>query len=177
MFNKALDWKFFPTTINTWLNWYTNQWDEYLDLFPFINEKITNLTCLNGIYFRRPNNISLKIYRKICQFIDYVIFDHNYYIFNYRFIVASSMFLIIGEYYQVFESFEKVTELNYLNMICFRAKNIISEVFIEFIINRFEIKIQELYFPIIYLSKLFSLDSYFYEPPLTLEDSSRVYFN
>ena len=42
MFNKALDWKFFPTTINTWLNWYTNQWDEYLDLLPFINEKITN---------------------------------------------------------------------------------------------------------------------------------------
>ena len=37
---STLKWKMIPITIETWLNWYTCQWDLYLDSSPDIKKQL-----------------------------------------------------------------------------------------------------------------------------------------
>lgn len=164
--NQTLEWRLIPTTIYTWNNWFMYQWDTYIDFYPSVIDKIKKLTDKDPIYFKKSNDLSYKLFRKTTQIIDLIVLDHNYYIFNYRLIIASIIFLLIAQHYNVISSdLNKLSDLNYLNVICFKQINVIREVFGEFLMQSFSFKFQEIFFSIIYVSKFLNFE-FSYELPL-----------
>jgi hypothetical protein len=153
------------------------QWDTYLDKYPSVVHKIKTLSCIDPIYFKRSDDLSYRIFRMITQIIDLVVLDHNYYIFNYRLIVASTFFLILANHYKVISSdLDKLRDLNYLNLICFKQANVISEVFGEFLFQSFSFKFQEIFFSIVYVSKFFYFE-FNYELPLACKTNEDILKN
>lgn len=107
-------------------------------------------------YFKKADENSYNLYRKITQMIDLIILDTNIYLFNSRMIVASAMFLIFGIYFEIFDPKSNLTDLNYLNSICFgnlRKKHFLNEIYSEFLLQSFGFQYSEIFFSIMYASK------------------------
>ena len=105
---STLKWKLIPITMETWLNWYTCQWDLFLDSSPEIkNELMKYIKEDDIIYFKRQNEKSYSNYRRIYQLIDLISLDYNNYIYDKRGIVAGCFFECITYEYKLDYSFDK----------------------------------------------------------------------
>jgi hypothetical protein len=154
-----------------------SQWDTFLDSYPSVINKIKTLYGIDPIYFKKSDDLSYRNFRMITQIIDLIVLDHNYYIFNYRLIVASTFFLILANHYKVISSdLNKLSDLNYLNLICFKQSNVISEVFGEFLFQSFSFKFQEIFFSIIYVSKFLYFE-FNYDLPLAFKANEDILKN
>ena len=93
---SSLNWNLISVNINTWLNWYTCQWDLYIDSVDSIkNDFLQFIPEEEIIYYKNSNDKSYYNYRKICQIIDLIVLDYNSYDFDSRLLVAASFFIII----------------------------------------------------------------------------------
>ena len=105
---SVLGWKLINVNINTWLNWYTCQWDLYIDSVDNIKEQLlTYISEDEIIYYKKSNDNSYYNYRKICQLIDLIVLDYFSYNFNSRFLMAASIFIIICINYKLDYNFNK----------------------------------------------------------------------
>ena len=104
---SALKWKLIPITIEIWLNWYTCQWDLYIDSSPEIkNELMKYIKEDDIIYFKRQNEKAYSNYRRIYQLVDLISLDYNNYAYDKRGIIAGCFFECIAHEYNLEYSFD-----------------------------------------------------------------------
>ena len=104
----SLGWKLINVNINTWLNWYTCQWDLYIDSVDDIKSQLLKYIKEEDIvYYKKSNDISYYNYRKICQLIDLIVLDYFSYNFEPRILMAVSLFIIICINYKFEYNFKK----------------------------------------------------------------------
>lgn len=105
---STLKWKLIPITIETWLNWYTCQWDLFIDSSPDIIIQLKNYIKEDDIiYFKKQNDKAYCNYRRIYQLIDLISLDFNNYTFDKRGIVAACFFECITFEYNLDYCYEK----------------------------------------------------------------------
>ena len=98
----TLGWKLIPMTISNWLNWYTCQWDLFIDTFNNIKTKILLYSDEDNILlFKRQNEISYYNYRRIYQIIDLIILDYHSYKYEMRHLIAASFLVLICIHYNL----------------------------------------------------------------------------
>ena len=130
----TLGWKLINTNINTWLNWYTCQWDLYIDSFEDIKEEL--LKFINEediIYYKKTTDISYYNYRKICQLVDIIILDYYSYNFDPRVLMSVCLLIIICINYNLDYNFKKK---NFKQKTDF--SQYIFEVYIQFLNQSFD---------------------------------------
>lgn len=89
-----MSWSLNPVTFNTWLNWYTSQWDLFIESFTTLSEHPE----LNGkMYFKKADDNSYSLYRKVCQYTDLIAMDYCLQFEDKRLLIASIMFIVIFE--------------------------------------------------------------------------------
>ena len=104
----SLGWKLINVNINTWLNWYTCQWDLYIDSVDDIKSQLLKYIKEEEIiYYKKSNDNSYYNYRKICQLIDIIALDYLSYNFDTRILMAVSLFVIICINYKLDYNFKK----------------------------------------------------------------------
>jgi hypothetical protein len=140
---SALKWKLIPITIETWLNWYTCQWDLYIDSSSEItNQLLDFITEEDIIYFKKQNDKAYSNYRRIYQLIDLISLDINNYIYDKRGIVAACFLECICHEYKLEYSYEhkkmyskrKKVNQKFINAI-FNMYNLFIEQSFEFLVN------------------------------------------
>jgi hypothetical protein len=105
---STLKWKLIPITTEIWLNWYTCQWDLYIDSSPEIkNELMKYIKEDDIIYFKKQNEKAYSNYRRIYQLIDLISLDYNNYTYDKRGIIAGCFFECITFEYSLEYSFDK----------------------------------------------------------------------
>ena len=97
---STLKWKLIPITLEIWLNWYTCQWDLFLDSSPDIKNQLLNFINEDDlIYFKKQSEKAYSNYRRIYQLIDLISLDYDNYNYDKRGIVAACFFeCICNEY-------------------------------------------------------------------------------
>ena len=104
----SLGWKLINVNINTWLNWYTCQWDLYIDSVDDIKSQFLKYIKEEDIiYYKKSNDNSYYNYRKICQLIDIIVLDYFSYNFDSRVLMAVCLFIIICINYKFEYNFTK----------------------------------------------------------------------
>ena len=104
----SLGWKLINVNINTWLNWYTCQWDLYIDSVDDIKLQLLKYISEEDIiYYKKSNDNSYYNYRKICQLIDIIVLDYLSYNYDSRILMAVSLFVIICINYKFDYNFKK----------------------------------------------------------------------
>ena len=104
----SLGWKLINVNINTWLNWYTCQWDLYIDSVDDIKSQLLKYIKEEDIiYYKKSNDSSYYNYRKICQLIDIIVLDYLSYNYETRVLMAASLFIIICINYKLDYNFKK----------------------------------------------------------------------
>ena len=105
---SALKWKLIPITLEIWLNWYTCQWDLFLDSSPEIKSQLLNFIKEdNLIYFKKQSELAYSNYRRIYQLIDLISLDYYNYNYDKRGLVAACFFECICNEYNLNYSFDK----------------------------------------------------------------------
>lgn len=89
-----MKWKLNPCTIHTWLNWYTSQWDLFIESFSSLKED-ENIN--DKIFFKKADDKSYLLFRKITQLVDFLSLDYNRLSFSNREILASALLLCLLE--------------------------------------------------------------------------------
>ena len=98
----ALGWKLIPMTISSWLNWYTCQWDLFVNSIDDIKEKLLLFTDDDNIlFFKKQNEVSYYNYRRIYQLIDLIALDYRSYKFEIRYLIAASFLVSICLHYNL----------------------------------------------------------------------------
>jgi hypothetical protein len=131
---STLGWKLINVNINTWLNWYTCQWDLYIDSVDDIKSQLLKYIKEGDIiYYKKSNDNSYYNYRIICQLVDIIILDYYSYNFESRVLMAASLFVVICINYKFDYNFKKQT---------FRQQNDFSayifEVYNQFLSQSFD---------------------------------------
>lgn len=105
---SALKWKLIPITLEIWLNWYTCQWDLFLDSSSDIKSQLLNFIKEDDlIYFKKQNEKAYCNYRRIYQLIDLISLDYYNYNYDKRGIVAACFFECICNEYNLNYSLDK----------------------------------------------------------------------
>ena len=105
---SSLGWKLINVNINTWLNWYTCQWDLYIDSVDDIKSQLLKFIKEEDIiYYKKSNDNSYYNLRKLCQLVDLIILDYYSYNFESRILMAVSLFTIICINYKFDYNFNK----------------------------------------------------------------------
>ena len=105
---SALKWKLIPITLEIWLNWYTCQWDLFLDSSSEIKSQLLNFIKEDDlIYFKKQSEKAYSNYRRIYQLIDLISLDYFNYNYDKRGIVAACFFECICNEYNLNYSFDK----------------------------------------------------------------------
>ena len=105
---SALKWKLIPITIEIWLNWYTCQWDLFMDTFTEIRDGLLEyITEEEFLYFKKQNEKAYCNYRRIYLLIDLISLDYNNYNYDKRGLVAACFFESICYIYNLEYSFNK----------------------------------------------------------------------
>ena len=107
---RALGWKLIPMTISSWLNWYTCQWDLFVNSIDDIKEKLLLITNDDNIlFFKKQNEVSYYNYRRIYQLIDLIALDFHSYKYEIRYLVAASFLVSICLHYNLeYDSNKKI---------------------------------------------------------------------
>jgi hypothetical protein len=127
-------------------------------------------------FFKRAEESSYNLFRKIAQMIDLIILDTNHYLFNCRMLVASAMFLVFGFHFGLLNMKSKLNDLNFLNGVCYgnvRSKHFLNEVFAEFLFQSFGFQYTEIFFSVIYVSKFLHFQ-FQYDLPLIVRTNDML---
>ena len=133
---STLKWKLIPITIETWLNWYTCQWDLYIDSSPeIICQLLDYIDEDDIIYFKKQNDKAYSNYRRIYQLIDLISLDSNNYTYDKRGIVAACFLECICFEYNLKYSSERKK--------IYSTEKEITQNFIDVIYNMYKLFIEQ----------------------------------
>ena len=145
----ALGWKLIPMTISSWLNWYTCQWDLFVNSVDNILEKLLLLTDDDNIlFFKRQNEISYYNYRRIYQLIDLIILDYHSYKHEIRYLIASCFLISICLHYNLEYDFkEKILKIKKFSKKLKKNEKekgkVLLEIYIQFIEQSFDFSFED----------------------------------
>ena len=91
-----MKWKLNPITLNYWLNFYTHQWDRFVETSPFVDEMKMISPEKDLIKFREMSESSYFKYREIAQIVDLVILNVDFLQHDPQALIFAIMYLIIG---------------------------------------------------------------------------------
>ena len=141
---STLKWKLIPITVETWLNWYTCQWDLFMDSSPEIKNQLKEYIKEEEIlYFKRQNEKAYCNYRRIYQLIDLIVLDFNHYNYDKRAIVAACFFEVICFEYNLDYSIENKKLFSKNRKRIQEFINIIQNMFNLFIEQSFDFLFSE----------------------------------
>ncbi|KAM3143800.1 G1/S-specific cyclin-E1 [Paramecium bursaria] len=158
---RGLKWHVNPPTFTYWVNWFTDQWDIYA------NNKGVNYL------FRKPDEESYQLFRKLNQFIDCAIMDINTLQYLPRTIVASMMYLLIGFEMNIFND-SMVKQISQTSLFLLDQHSLINQLFGQFVKTSFGFALQDLLPAIQYCVGFISLEINFDTPPgvVSLQNTS-----
>jgi len=141
---KALKWLLTPPTLNTWANWYMNQWDLYVER----SEHAQNhplIQSLNGemIQFKQSNQKSYARFREMMQMIDCAVLDAQTLQYKPRALIASVMYVLLGKYFNQFNSnqmFEQFPDNDYY----LHPSNQFNNLFGNFLLYSFGFELKDI---------------------------------
>jgi hypothetical protein len=174
---KVLKWEIVPSTINTWLNWYTCQWDLFVDTFPNIREIFKDNDKM-PIFFKKPDELAYHIYREVTQLIDLCVLDYISLKYNNRKLVASAIFITLCINLEV-EYFQKEININNVDLTFWKdfleevnwSYSYIIDTFSIFLTQSFNFKFYDILNELVYMSKFLNFN-FTYELPLILQNNS-----
>jgi hypothetical protein len=184
---SSLGWKLIPVTISIWINWYTCQWDLFVDNFEGVKNKLLLFTSDDDIlYFKRQSEISYYNYRRIYQLIDLIILDYKFHKYEIRYLIAACFLVSICLYYNLEFDFiqkslkirkDKKSELKLKNLARYKIGKILLEIYINFIEQSFNFSFDDknLIQSIKYVYKFFNF-KFIYEIPLIFQVEN-IYIN
>ena len=133
---STLKWKLIPITIEIWLNWYTCQWDLYLDSSPEIKKQlIVYIKEDDIIYFKKQTEQAYSNYRRIYQLIDLISMDYNNYNYDKRQIVAGCFLECIAHEYKL--------EYSFIKKKLYSKNKEVKQEFIDIIQNIFNLFLEQ----------------------------------
>jgi len=147
-------------TINTWVNWYTSQWDLFVDSYDNLKDD-ENIN--SKIFYKKTDDKSYLLFRKITQIIDLICLDYNKLKYNNRDLVAGCVLLTILEtlnllnFYENEHLFLEISEIlnNYQNSTNPYIK-VIIECYLSFLYQSFNFDINQITDALVYICKFFS---------------------
>lgn len=98
----TLSFRITPPTINTWSNWYTAQWDAFIDESCLAKENVLVLSTEQPVKFKLPTQNSYTLFRTLMQLLDLMILDIQTLQYRQRALVLSTMYILLGREYQQF---------------------------------------------------------------------------
>ena len=136
---STLKWKLIPITIEIWLNWYTTQWDLYIDSSDEIKIKLMNYIKEEDIiYFKKQDDKAYCNYRRIYQLIDLICLDFNNYNYDKRGIIVGCFFECLCFEYNLDYNFDKKKLYSKQNKLKEEFINILQELFNLFVEQSFD---------------------------------------
>ncbi|CAD8136226.1 unnamed protein product [Paramecium pentaurelia] len=142
---KILQWHLNIPTINLWIEFYTNQWDNYIS---DVHKK-----------FRQNNNCSFKMILKLQGYIDCCYLDFETLSYQTRKVVASFMYLVLALEYEQFTKEYIYYEIpKTTKFILADSQKSFNKLFTEFAQISFGFNLVDLIEIIKYASKFIMLD-------------------
>ncbi|CAD8102666.1 unnamed protein product [Paramecium sonneborni] len=148
----TLKWQVNPPSYTYWINWFTDQWDIY-----------ASDHCIN-LFFRKPNEESYQLFRKLCQLIDCTLLDIQTLQYMPRTIVASFMYLIISFQLNVFE-IDMLEIMSRTSMFLLNRDNQFNIIFGQFVTITFGFALQDILPAIQYAVGFYELEINYETPP------------
>ncbi|CAD8115316.1 unnamed protein product [Paramecium primaurelia] len=148
----TLKWQVNPPSYTYWINWFTDQWDIYAN-----NHGI-------NLFFRKANEESYQLFRKLCQLIDCTLLDIQTLQYMPRTIVASFMYLIISFQLNVFE-IDMLEIMSRTSMFLLNRDNQFNLIFGQFVSITFGFALQDILPAIQYAVGFYELEINYETPP------------
>lgn len=98
----TLSFRITPPTINTWSNWYTAQWDAFIEESACARENVLVMSAEQPVKFKLPTQHSYTLFRTLMQLLDLMILDIQTLQYRQRALVLSTMYILLGREYQQF---------------------------------------------------------------------------
>lgn len=147
--------------MNTWVQWYMNQWDLYIETVPAATNHPLVVQYGSLVQFKQANQNSYIIYREMMQLLDCATLNTQSLQYNTRTLVAAFMYLLLGKQFGVFTAQQIYTEMSRGSLYLLNAKNAINTLFGDFLKHCFEYKLPELLPSVQYASTYFGLSMNF----------------
>ncbi len=168
---KALKWLLTPPTLNTWANWYMNQWDLYVERSEFAqSHPLIQAIKEDLIQFKQSNQKSYGRYREMMQMIDCAVLDSQTLQYKPRALIASVMYVLLGKYFNQFNSNQMFEQFSNNNFSLMDQTNEFNQLFGNFLSYSFGFELNDLLPSIQYVATYVKL-------PLSLEMPKAVKMN
>jgi len=153
-----------PPTLNMWVNWYSNQWNQYIQYSSYaLNHPLVQSLEDPIVVFRQPTDKSYARYRELIQLIDVAVLDASTLQYHPRAIVASALYVLLAFH------FGQATKEEIATLFCkgsqfLNALHPFNDLFGYFLETDFGLSLQELLPTIQYISTFMSLPFNFQVP-------------
>ncbi|CAD8120978.1 unnamed protein product [Paramecium sonneborni] len=148
----TLKWHVNPPSYTYWINWFTDQWDIYAENYGL------------NIQFRKPNEESYQLFRKLCQLVDCTLMDIQTLQYMPRTIVASFMYLIISFQLNVYD-LDMLEIMSQTSMFLLNKENQFNIIFGQFVQTTFGFALQDILPAIQYAVGFYELKINYETPP------------
>jgi len=166
----TLSWHLTPPTLNTWRNWYMEQWDAYVQYNNYAKNNILIKSLPDDlILFKVSNEKAYAHFRELCQLIDLAVLDIRTLKHSPRTIIASGMYILLAFH------FGHITiEAKGLTSLLLDASLPLNNLFEHFVNTCFGFELEELLVTIEYMGK-FMLLEFDYSIPVKLKPKGQVF--
>ncbi|CAD8155689.1 unnamed protein product [Paramecium pentaurelia] len=148
----TLKWHVNPPSYTYWINWFTDQWDIYAENYGL------------NVQFRKPNEESYQLFRKLCQLVDCTLMDIQTLQYMPRTIVASFMYLIISFQLNVYDQ-DMLEIMSQTSMFLLNKDNQFNIIFGQFVQTTFGFALQDILPAIQYAVGFYELNINYETPP------------
>lgn len=141
---KVLNWHTTPPTLAIWANWYTVQWDLYIETSAYaINHYLVRKSG-RQLFFRKTNNESYERFRTMVQLLDTALMDIQTLQYNFRDLVAAFMYIILGRDYEQFSNDQVVTNFPSQSLYLLETTMAFNNLFADFLTSCFGCELDQL---------------------------------
>ena len=165
---KRLSMNLSPSTLCLWGNWYSSQWDSFIEESPKLVSNQSSLV------FRFPNESSYSILRNLYALIDCLVLDLKHLHYKPRAIVASLLYLLLGCESKQFTRVEIYQSFPFSSGYISDQSLSFNTLFEQFTNQCFGFSLSELLPTIQYVSLYFELEPTLKPPPILEADRDRI---
>lgn len=155
---KVLKWLLTPPTLNTWANWYMNQWDLYVEHSEYAkNHLLVHSNKIELMQFKQSNQISYAKFREMMQIIDCVVLDIQTLQYKPRALIASVMYMLLGKYFKQFSNNQMFEQFPRNSSYLLDKTNQFNDLFDKFLLYSFGFELSDLLPSVQYVSTFIKL--------------------
>lgn len=154
----ALKFKVTPPTLNMWANWYSSQWDNFINDSQYAQSNVLVNSVKTPIRFKLPTQQSYTLYRYLMQLLDATILEVQTLQYKQRALVLSVMYVLIGREFKQFTTDMIVNEFPNSSQYLLDNSFAYNNLFGHFVRECFGIELLNLLPTIQYASSFFSID-------------------